>query len=317
MPEVVTLGETCAVLETAAIGRMRDAQSFRLRPGGAEGTVAVGVAKLGHSSGWISRLGRDELGEYILRLMRGEGVDVSQVLLVDGARTGVFFRELLPCARARHYYYRDGSAFSRLTPEDLNHAYIASARVLHVTGITAALSTSCYETVVRAMDIAHDNGVLVSFDPNMRRSLWSAAEARPVMEALMRKADVVLPGSDDLEGILEAPFDPSGATKWLQSIGCKRIVMKIGNAGALVLQDGEIVRVPPTSSVSPVDVAGAGDAFAAGFIVGTVEGRSDVDAADLGNRVAGFSIALPGNIESLPSREELEQRVMNHPDIVR
>lgn len=317
MPDVITLGETCAVLEANDIGRMRYAHSFRLRPGGAEGTVAVGVHRLGFSSGWISMLGRDELGEYVLRAMRAEGVDVSRVELVEGMPTGVFFRERLPGPRARHFYYRDGSAFSRLTPEDLDETYISSAKILHVTGITPALSASCREAVFAAIHVAQAKGALVSFDPNMRRNLWSADEARPVMERLLRAADISMPGLDDLQGFLGAGVDQQAAVDWMRSIGCSQGVLKLGADGAAVFDDTGITHVPTDGVDAPVDVAGAGDAFAAGYLVGRLKGWNDDQAAGLGNRVARLAIMLPGNIESMPRWADLEKEMSSNTDIVR
>jgi 2-dehydro-3-deoxygluconokinase len=189
--------------------------------------------------------------------------------------------------------------------------------VFHVTGITAALSNSALETIDSAMDIARDNGVLVSFDPNMRRNLWSSQDARPVMERLMAKADLVMPGADDVEGILDRPFEASDTVEWLRSIGCERIIMKVGESGAIVLDDGDLVEVPTKKSLSPVDLAGAGDAFAAGLLAGILQGLDDVQAAAFANKVAGFAIALPGNIESMPSRQELEQERTGARDIMR
>ena len=118
MPEFITMGETCAVIVAKSIGRMRYSKEYELRPGGAEGTVAVGVKRLGHSSGWISLLGDDELGYYIRSLIQGEGVDVSTVQMVSGKQTGLFVRERLPLGEARHFYYRKGSAFSEIMPRN-------------------------------------------------------------------------------------------------------------------------------------------------------------------------------------------------------
>lgn len=317
MPEVVTFGETSAVLETTSVGKMRYARSFRLRPGGAEATVAVGVSRLGHSSGWISRLGADEFGEYILRVIRAEGVDVSEVELVDGERTAVFFRERLPDGKARQFYYRNDSAFSHITAEDLNEDYIRNASILHITGITPAVSLSTLVSTRRAIQLAQKHNVLVSFDTNMRRKIWNAREALPVMEEFVAAADIVLPGLDDLRGFLSEDVTISAAMEWLQGLGCNRAVIKLGKDGAVVLQDQKVIEVPPVALTEPIDVVGAGDAFASGFLVGVLRDYTLKEAALLGNRVAAASITLPGNIESLPDWKELEEFEKSSRDIQR
>jgi len=288
------------------IGRMRYSKEYELRPGGAEGTVAVGVKRLGHSAGWISLLGDDELGYYIRSLIQGEGVDVSTVQMVSGKQTALFVRERLPLGEARHFYYRSGSAFSEITPEVLQEDYISSAKILHITGITPALSENCRQTIDAAVGIAKSNGMTITFDPNLRLKLWNADEAKPVMEKLMKSADYVLPGIEEMQllyGIqpLERLLDH------LHEIGCERIILKLGKEGAVLSLPSGTETFAGYPVDSPVDLMGAGDAFAAGFIAGILKGLSPGDSVDLANLVASMSIRLPGNIESLPTWDEIKR----------
>ena len=171
MPDFVTIGETCAVMAAKSIGRMRYSRDYELRPGGAEGTVAVGVNRLGHSAGWISRLGDDELGYYIRSFIQGEGVDVSTVQMVSGKQTGLFVRERLPLGEARHFYYRSGSAFSEMSPEALSEDYISSAKILHLTGITPSLSETCLRATEAAVAIAKCPGPIIDITGRKIRKL--------------------------------------------------------------------------------------------------------------------------------------------------
>jgi 2-dehydro-3-deoxygluconokinase len=305
MTDFVTIGETCAVFAATAIGRMRYSKTYEIRPGGAESTVAVGVARLGHSATWVSRLGDDELGQYLLTFIRGEGVEVACSMLSTHP-TGLFVRERLPRGKARHFYYRAGSAFSTMGPADIPTDLIAGARVLHLTGITPALSKSTRAMVTEAIRIARQNGVTVLFDPNMRRTLWSAEEARTVMEPLMASADYVLPGLEDLQGMYGENLSEADAVDTMRKIGCRRIIFKRGAAGAAVITPDSYEQVECTAIADPVDLMGAGDAFAAGFAAGLLDGKTDVEAARLGNVVAGMSIGTVGNIESLPTRRDVE-----------
>ena len=199
MPEMVTFGETCVVLVAKTGGPLRYSAEFERRPGGAESTVAAGVAKLGHSAGWMSLLGDDEFGHYVLGVMRAEDVDVSGVRMVADAPTGVFFRENRPLGRSSVFYYRKDSAFVTFGPHDLDEQYISTSRVLHVTGITLALSPSCRASVKRAVDIAKEANVTVVFDPNYRAKLWRPEEALPHLESIMYRADYVLGGTGGYE----------------------------------------------------------------------------------------------------------------------
>lgn len=306
MPELVTLGETCAVLVAKRAGPLRYSTEFERRPGGAESTVAAGVVRLGHSAGWISRLGADEFGLYILGVMRGEGVDVSAVRMIEDAPTGVFFRESRPMGGAAVFYYRKDSAFAGLSPDDIDEAYIAGARILHVTGITPGLSGSCRKAVDRAVDVAKANGVTVVFDPNFRAKVWRAEDARPCLEGIMRRADHVLAGREDIAK-LTGIVDSGEALDYLHGLGLPSVILKVGADGALLSTAKGVEALPGYPTATPVDRFGVGDSFAAGFITGLLDGVSLREAVALGNAVAGWSIRLPGNIEALPTRKDLQQ----------
>ena len=305
MPELVTLGETCVVLVATSGGPLRYSSTFERRPGGAESTVAAGVARLNHGAGWISRLGDDEFGSYILSVMRGEGVDVSAVRVTGRAQTGVFFRENRTFGQSSVYYYRQNSAFAGFTPEDLDEDYIAQARILHLTGITPGLSPSCRAAVDRAIDIAKANGVTVVFDPNYRAKVWPPAVARPILEHLMRRADHVLAGREDLTK-LTGITEEKALLAYLHDLELTDVILKLGRDGALLSTSDGVERIAGYLVDRPIDRFGVGDSFAVGFNVGLLEGRAVADCIALGNAVAGWSIRLPGNIEALPDWEDLK-----------
>ena len=154
-------------------GPLRYIHHFEKRIGGAESNVCIGLARLGHSAGWVSRVGDDEFGRFVVSAIRAEGVDVSQVRVDPEAPTAVYFKERRAFGGGQVYYYRRGSAASRLSPEDLDPEYIRSAKVLMGSGITPALSPSCRETLEVAVTTAKEAGRLFVFDPNLRLKLWS------------------------------------------------------------------------------------------------------------------------------------------------
>ena len=306
MPDFVTLGETCAVFVGKNGGPLRYSMEFERRVGGAETTVAVGVARLGHQAGWISRLGDDEFGNYILGVMRSEDVDVSTVKRSSAAQTGVFFRENRAAGRSSVFYYRQNSAFSKFLPEELDEDYIASAKIFHLTGITPGLSPSCRETTNRAIDIAKGNNVTVVFDPNYRSKVWLPEEARPYMEQFMRRADHVLAGYEDLTK-LTGILDEKDQLSYLHGLDQSDVVLKTGRHGVLYSTKEGLEKISSHLVDRPIDRFGVGDSFAVGYIVGLLEGSPVRECIRLGNAVAGWAIRLPGNIEALPTREDLRQ----------
>ncbi len=305
-PEVVGLGETMVLLMAEQPGPLREASSFRRLVGGAEANVAVGLCRLGHSAGWIGRVGDDGFGRVVLHRLRGEGVDLRHAGVDGDAPTGLMVREQREAGAIEVLYYRRGSAASRMGPEDVDEAYVAGARHLYLSGITPALSASCRQAVFHAAELARGAGVSVVFDPNMRRRLWSEDEARPVLRDLAGRSDVVLPGLDEAE-LLTGERDPLLAARALLALGPRLVVLKLGASGALAATaDGAVVQVPAAPLARVVDPVGAGDAFAAGLLAATLDGEPLAEALDLATRCAAHVMSAPGDMENLPFRQELD-----------
>ena len=146
---------------------LRYVNTFEKTVGGAESNVATALAKLNHTVGWFSKLSNDEFGRYLISTIRGEGVDTSRVILDENNSTGIIFKEYYQRSNPNVYYYRKNSAASTISPDDIDEEYIKSAKILHLTGITPALSESAREAVYKAIEIAKANDVLISFDPNV------------------------------------------------------------------------------------------------------------------------------------------------------
>ncbi len=309
--DVVTLGETMVLLLAEQSGPLREATTFRRYIAGAETNVAVGLARLGHSAGWTSRVGADDFGRAIVFRIRGEGVDASHVIADPRAPTGVVIRERRDFGPIEQVYYRRGSAASLMSPDDLDPAYLTQARFLHLTGITPALSASCRETVFSAANIARNAGVTVVLDPNYRSKLWDRAEARSVMRDLVAYCDIVLPGQDEAE-LLTGESDPSKAAREIARLGPATavVVVKLGAEGALALANDTLIRAPATKLERIVDPVGAGDAFAAGFLAGLLRGLEMDAALALANRCGALAMTAPGDMESLPFWSELSSEAV-------
>jgi 2-dehydro-3-deoxygluconokinase len=300
--DVVTFGETMGLFMPSAGMPIETSETFRKSFGGAESNVAIGLARLGHRPGWFGFLGDDPFGIAIRNAIRGEGVDVSRVKLIKEAPTGLMFRDL-QYGQLSVYYYRNTSAARLMTPQDLDEAYISRAKVLHVTGITPALSDSCRETVFAAVELARRNGVKVCLDPNLRLKLWSAAEAREVIWKLAESADYFLPGLDELK-LLFPDLDEEGIYRKLETLSSVTVVKADGKA--IVLETGRRQAVDWFPVRTVVDPVGAGDGFCAGFLSGLLRGFTHVEAARLGNLVGSLVVQSTGDWESLPKAPYVE-----------
>lgn len=315
--DVVTIGETMVLLTPTSNGPMRYASQFNRSFGGAESNFCIGLTRLGHQVGWISRVGDDEFGRAMLSFIRGEGVDVSQVTVDEIAQTGVFFKEIKTEQDISVYYYRKDSAASKMTAEMINENYLKQAKYLHVSGITPAISESCYEAVQRAIDIAKKHGVKIVFDPNLRRKLWSEERAREVLIDLCTKADIVLPG------VLEAEFmfgkmDLEKLGEKILSLGPKLVVIKVGEKGAYYFNSEKCEHVPGFLVRQVVDPCGARDGFAAGFVSGLLDGLSTEDSVSRGCAVGAIATMYRGDVEGLPTKKEINKFTSHsNEDVVR
>ncbi|GAE34795.1 sugar kinase [Halalkalibacter akibai] len=310
--DVVTIGESMAVFSPESSPLMRYAATYSRKFGGAESNVAIGLTRLGHDVGWISKVGNDELGKGLLSFIRGEGVDVSQVKIEHSAPTGLYFKEVRSASNVRVEYYRKGSAASKLTIEDLNEAYIAKAKYIHVTGITPALSESCYETIIHMIKVARENEVKVIFDPNLRKKLWSEERAREVLLEIAAQSDIVMPGVSEGE-FMFGETDPEKLGELFLNHGASLVVIKVGAKGAYYFTKEESKLVPGFPVEQVVDPVGAGDGFAAGVISGLLDQLPLTRAVERGNAVGAMATQIPGDFEGLPTREEIEQ-FMNSSD---
>ncbi|MFF8378314.1 sugar kinase [Streptomyces sp. NPDC015661] len=303
-PSLVTLGEAMAVVAATEPGPFANGAPARLGWAGAEATVAVGVSRLGHPAAWTGRVGDDAMGAMVLAGLRAEGVDVSTARTDPAAPTGLMLRERRTADRLRVTYYRSGLAGSRLAPEDLDEARIAAARILHVTGITPALSATARAAVAHAVALARAAGVTVSFDVNHRERLWSRAEATDVLARLLPYADIVFAGPE--EAALFVPEDePERMARALTRLGPRQAVLKLGAEGALAVV-GDELHVRPAVPVTAVDPVGAGDAFVSGYLAAVLDGSPPAERLRLAALCGAFAVSVPGDWEGLPRRAELD-----------
>jgi 2-dehydro-3-deoxygluconokinase len=305
--DVVTFGEAMGLFVADQAGPLEAAGSFTKRTAGAETNVAVGLARLGHRVGWCSRLGADSLGRYLRAALQAEGVDCSHVVSDPAQRTGLMFKGRAEGgADPAIEYHRQGSAASRMQPQDIDVPWLVAARHLHTTGIFPALSASCLETTRRSMALMREAGRSISFDPNLRPALWPSVEAmRGGINALAEAADWVLPGLEEGR-FLTGAETPQGIARFYRERGARLVAVKLGTDGVFVDSVAGCAHVPAVPVAEVVDTVGAGDGFAAGLISALLESRSAVDAARRGAWIGAQVVQQRGDTDGLPTRAALE-----------
>jgi len=275
MPDVVTIGETMLRLSAPPGVPLEQAPQLDVHVAGAESNVAIALCRLGTTAGWISRLVDTPLGRRIVNELRAHGVDVSRVLWAPDGRVGVYFLEQgIPPRQHRIIYDRAQSAMALLNPDEIDWEFVRSARLVHLTGITPALSAGCRTAASRAIAEARRGKALVCFDVNYRAKLWSADEAKMVLGPLLDDVDILITTADDARLLLSRGETAEQLAALLaQRFRAKTVV--VTDAGrCAAAQNGQVVS-KKGYEVESLDRVGAGDAFAAGFIHGYLTGDLD------------------------------------------
>jgi 2-dehydro-3-deoxygluconokinase len=298
MTDLLTIGETMVSLRTAR--PMRLGGDAHLSIAGSESNVAIGLSRLGHQAAWLGAVGNDEPGRLIQRTLRAEGVDTSWLRFSDESFTGFIAFDQPSHDITRVSYHRRGSAGSTLTSAECLEALQASSpRLLHVTGITPALSDSTRAATLAVVHAAAESAVGVSLDVNYRARLWSRAEATALRE-LLPFVHTVFASDDELDILTDA----SEPVRDLLHSGIAEVLVTAGGKGAWAhTADGTIRR--PALPVTVVDSIGAGDAFVSGYLSATLDDLSPESRLDRATTSGAFCVTATGDWESLPTRDDL------------
>jgi len=306
--DVLTAGEALVLLAAESSGALEQVDRYRRFSAGAELNVAIGLSRLGLRVGYLSRVGDDVFGRYLLAQMQREALSRALVTSDPGRSTGFMLKSLASeGADPAIDYYRRGSAASAMGAADLPDPSAAAARHVHLTGILPALSSGCRDLAFAMAAQARAQGRRVSFDPNLRPRLWpSQDDMVATINALAARSDVVLPGLS--EGRLLTGRDSAeDVAAFYLDRGAHAVVVKLGADGAFCAdRDGLRVRVPGVPVRQVVDTVGAGDGFAVGVISGLLEGLGLQAAARRGNAIGARMVQFPGDSDGLPNRQELD-----------
>ena len=302
-PDIISLGEPMLEFNAPDEGALSEVPSFAVGWGGDTSNFAVAARRAGGSVGYLTRLGADEFGDSFINLWRREGIDTAHVARDPLASTGIYF--ISRKGRQHHFtYYRRDSAASRMTPDFLPADYIAGAKLLHVSGISQAISVSACDTVFAAMGIARQAGRLVSYDPNYRPKLWPLERARAVVHESCRLADLVFPSLEDARA-LSGLQGAEEIARFYLGLGPKVVVLKLGADGALLATADGVQAFPPVR-VESVDMSGAGDTFDGAFVVRYLSGRPLPECMRFANAAAALTTTGLGCVIPVPNAAEVE-----------
>ncbi|MBM7552016.1 sugar kinase [Thalassobacillus pellis] len=305
MKDVITIGDAMITFDPSHKGPMRYATSFERKVGGAELNFAIGCARLGLNTGWISRLGNDEFGRYIHNFVRGEGIDVTSLKMMEGYPTSLNFKEVRGDGSGRTFYYRENSPTSTLTKATLDTEAIKNSNLLHITGVFPAIDQAKnIELIKYACKLAKESGSMVSFDPNIRLKLWSREEAKAALVEFLPYVDILLTGLEEAE-LLFGTDDLKEIFRESSNYNIETVAIKLGDEGAVGYHKGEMVTANAVIPDKVVDTVGAGDGFDAGFVYGILQKWPLDKVLQFANTIGSMVVSVDGDNEGLPYLEEV------------
>ena len=304
--DIVSLGEPMVEFNQTGAG---DGRMYLQGFGGDSSNFAIAAARQGARVAYVSALGADPYGRMLRTLWEREGVDHRDVRTDAEAFTAIYF--VTHDAAGHHFhFFRSGSAASRLRPDQLPRARIEGARVLHLSGISLAISAQACDSGFAAIEMARAAGVQVSFDTNLRLKLWPMARARAVMTEALRLADIALPSHDDIAA-LTGLSDADAIVDHCLKLGARIVALKLGEHGALVASAQERHRIAPFPCRA-VDATGAGDTFGGAFVARLLAGDALVDAGRYAAAAAALSTQGYGAVEPIPRADEVRALMASH-----
>jgi 2-dehydro-3-deoxygluconokinase len=306
--DVITFGEAMAMFIANEVGPLHEINNYTRGLAGAETNVAIGLARLGFGSGWASKVGSDSFGEFIIQRLKEESVNIDHVFFDKSYPTGFQVKSKVQVGDPEVQYFRKGSAASQMGVKDFQENYFLSASHMHMTGIPLAISEHTRAFARHALTFMKNNGRTVSFDPNLRPSLWKSQEEMVKETNLIAfEADYVLPGVNEGE-ILTGYSNPRDIASFYLDKGVKIVIIKLGEKGAYYqTANGDSGTVEAFNVKEVVDTVGAGDGFAVGVISGLLEDLPIQEAVLRGNAIGSLAVQSPGDNDGYPKRVQLTQ----------
>lgn len=306
MSEVITLGEPLIVYVAEKTGTFSEVETYTRGLAGAELNFSVGITRLGHKISYMTRLGQDVYGKYIMEFIQKEGINSEHIIWDEQHLTGSYLKFKALKGDPAIAYFRKGSAASYLCRDDVEQINFSKVKMLHITGISAGISKSCCDACKYAIKKAKEKGVFVSFDTNIRKALWDSEEQlRNTLNEIAESCDMILPGIEEGR-FLTRLNNPEEIADFYMKKGVKVVIIKLGEDGAYYKTGQKQGIVAGFKVDHVVDTVGAGDAFAAGIVSGLLEGLPLEKAIERGNAMGAIIITSKGDNDILPTKQQLE-----------
>lgn len=318
MTDAICLGELLVDFVPTETGKdLIEASTFKKAAGGAPANVAVGLKRLGISSGFMGMVGVDPFGRFLARTLEADGVDISTLKHSREAPTGLAFVSLRADGDRDFVFFGNPSADKTLAPDDIDLGAITRAKLLHFGSISLSLEPARSATLYAA-DAAREAGAMISYDPNLRLGFWADADAaREGIKAGLEKADIVKISEDELI-FLTGANEPARARDQLWTERTKLMIVTTGREGSVYITS-DFMGAMPSFTVKAVDATGAGDAFTAGLLAGLLNQPKAIrneamlkDVCRFANAVGALTTTARGAIPSLPTRQHVEEFLETH-----
>ena len=298
--DVIAIGE--AMVEF----NQQDPTRYLAGFGGDTSNCAIAAARMGAKTAYLTQVGDDVFGDDLIALWQREGVGTQGVARIAGGATGLYFVTHGPQGH-RFSYRRADSAASRMSPATLPGGLIESARWLHCSGISQAISASACDTVLEAVARARAAGTRVSYDLNFRSALWPAPRALAIARATLAQCDLFFPSIDEVAA-LTGLTQRDDIIRWSHAQGAKTVALKLGAKGSLISTADGVQQIAPYP-VKPVDATGAGDCYAGALLARLSAGDALADAARAANIAAALSTQGYGAVAPLPRWADVQARL--------
>lgn len=310
--DMITFGEAMAMFIADSKGDLHTIENFHLELAGAETNVAIGLAKLGFNASFVSKVGNDAFGKFIIQKLQKASVLVDELYLDSHYPTGFQLKSQVAFGDPEVQYFRKGSAASQLHPNDFNMDYFTQAKHLHMTGIPLAISESTREFAQTALSFMKSQKKTISFDTNLRPSLWkSEREMIDTINHFAKQADYVLPGIG--EGKCLTGYEtPQDIASFYLDAGVRTVIVKLGEEGAYYKTSQESGFIKGFKVANIVDTVGAGDGFAVGVISGLLENLPVNEAVIRGNAIGALAVQSLGDNTGYPTKNELNRYITEY-----
>lgn len=309
MKKILLVGEAMTLLIAKEYGKLDNVSNFEKRVAGAELNVCMGLTRLGYETQYLTKLGNDPFGRSIKTYIEDKKIKLANFEFDNYNKTGMMLKGKIENGDPEIYYFRKNSAASKICPEDIEKLNFKDIDLVHITGISLAISKSFREAMYKLIELARKNNIMVTFDPNLRPSMWDSEEEMiKVINDISSKADVVMPGISEARILLSVDKLEDIRDAYMK-MGVENIVVKLGSSGSAFISPDGIVIEKGFKVEKVIDTVGAGDGFAVGIISGLLEGLDKNKILERANAIGSIQVQHVSDNEGLPTREELEEYI--------